>query len=198
MANELEKNAETVETEKENSGGAENTPSASELEARIKKLESENEKLRQANTNASADASKWKKQYQDMLPEQERLKKQQEEQEATLREQVKALQTERNVANHKSQLTAPDIGCDGATAQEIAEALSDMSTEDAAKIFNGLRKFLVAHDKQLKENAFRTNKTLPGGDGTKPVTKEQFDAMGYKERVDVFNKYPELYQEYTK
>lgn len=198
MANELEKNAETVETEKENSGGTENTPSASELEARIKKLESENEKLRQANTNASADASKWKKQYQDMLPEQERLKKQQEEQEATLREQVKALQAERNVANHKSQLTAPDIGCDSITAQEIAEAMSDMNVDDAAKIFNGLRKFLVAHDKQLKENAFRVNKTLPGGDATKPITKEQFDAMGYKERVDVLNKYPELYQEYTK
>jgi hypothetical protein len=56
----------------------------------------------------------------------------------------------------------------------------------------------VAHDKALKENAFKNNPTLPGGSSTKAVTKEQFDAMGYKERLEVFNQYPDLYKEYTK
>ena len=61
MANELE-----------TTNGTENTPDTSELEARIKALETENGKLRQANTNASAEASKYKKQLQEKQTEEER------------------------------------------------------------------------------------------------------------------------------
>ena len=168
--------------------------SAKELEARIKQLEAENGKLRQANTNASADASKWKKQYQEMLPEKERLEKEQEEQNAALRNELETLKAERNVAKHKSELLS--IGFEDELAQEVAEAINAGET---VKMFEGLRRFIAAHDKQLRENAFRTNPTLQGG-GTvaKAYTKEQFDKMGYKERVKVFEEYPELYSEFTK
>jgi hypothetical protein len=77
----------------------------------------------------------------------------------------------------------------------VAVALNGGET---AKVFDGLRKFVEAHDKALKENAFRNNQTLPGGSSTKAVTKEQFDSMGYKERLEVYQKYPDLYKEYTK
>lgn len=195
MSNELEKNIET-ET-KDNPA----VKTAEELEARIKQLEAENGKLRQANTNASADASKWKKQYQEAdekykstLSEEEQKKIKHDEEIATLRNERDQLLTERNVASHKAQLLS--IGFEDSLAQSVAEALNAGET---AKIFDGLRKFITAHDKALKENAFRNNPTLPGGGAeTKAISKEQFDKMGYTERVEVFEKYPDLYQEYTK
>lgn len=189
MANEPEK---TENMEQENKEPKEEK-STVDLEARIKQLEAENGKLRQANTNASADASKWKKQYQDKLSEEDRKKEQQEEQEAALRQELEALKAERNVANHKSQLLS--IGFEDALAQDVASAIND---GDTAKLFDGLRRFITAHDKQLKENAFRTNPTLQAGGASKAVTKEQFDKMGYTERLAVYNEHPDLYREYTK
>ena len=106
MANELDKSTETKpETDKKEPEKKEEpkTPSTKELEDKIKQLESENGKLRQANTNASADASSWKKKYQDKLSEEDRKKEEQEEQTATLQKELETLRAERNVANHKSQ-----------------------------------------------------------------------------------------------
>lgn len=191
-------NQENTQDQKNTEDSKKNTQDKSntaELEARIKQLETENGKLRQANTNASAEASKYKKQYQDKLTEEDRKKEEQAEAEATLRKEVETLRAERNVANFKSQLTDPAIGFDGELAQEVAEA---MNSGDTAKVFDGLRRFVVAHDKALKENALRNNQTLQGGSGNKAITKEQFDAMGYTERLEVFNQHPDLYAEYTK
>jgi len=197
MANELEKNTENNESNpvNEQEKKADKDTSTKDLEERIRQLEAENGKLRKANTNASADASEWKRKYNETLSEEDRKKKEQEEQTATLQKELETLRAERNVATYKSQLTAPDIGFDAVLAQETAEA---MNAGDIAKVFDGLRKFIVAHDKALRENAFKNNPVLQGGNSTKAVSKEQFDAMGYKERLEVYNNYPDLYKEYTK
>ena len=188
MANEstnTNENTNNQGTGNENANGSQNTQeqnkqlTTSELEAKIKQLEAENGKLRQANTNASADASKWKQKYNETLSEEAKKKADQDEQAANLQKELEALRAERNVANYKSQLTAPDIGFDTALAQEVAEA---MNNGEIAKVFDGLRKFIVAHDKQLRETAFKGNPTLQGGNVPKAVTKEEFDKMGYMDR----------------
>ena len=187
MANELEKNTENTqdtEPEKENK----DTASAD----RIKQLESEIARLKNAVTNASADASKYKKQYQELLPEKERLEKEQEEANAALQKELADLKAERNIANFKSQYIS--IGFDDESAAEAAQALNAGDTD---KVFTVLRKFIATHDKQLKENAFRSNPTLSGGDVPKAVTREQFEKMGYTERLEVFNNHPDLYKEFT-
>ena len=189
MANELEKTNENTETKP----SEEKKPDISELEAKIKALESEKEKLKQSVTNASADASEWKKKFQAKLSDEEKAKSEQDEANAALQKELEELRTERNVANHKAQFV--DMGFEAALAQETAKALND---GDTAKLFDGIRKFIATHDKQLKENAFRQNPTLPsGGNDPKAVTKEQFDKMGYTERLEVFEKHPELYKEFT-
>lgn len=193
MAEELEKNIESEEQEKKDNPAKESDLDTASLKEMIRKLEAENGKLRQANTNASADASKWKKQYQEKLSDEERKKAEQEEQTTAIKLELEALRAERNVANHKAQLLS--IGFEDTQAEETAKALNDGDTE---KIFDGLRKFVAAHDKALKENAFRSNPILQGGTAGKAVTKEQFAKMGYKERLDVLENYPELYNEYTK
>ena len=186
-------NNETVKTQETNQEQDKTEPTVAELQEQLRKLESMNEKLRQANTSASAEASKYKKQYNELLPEKERLENAQKEQEASLRQELEELKAERNVANYKSQLLS--VGVDDELSQEMAVAING---GDTAKLFDGLRRFIAAHDKQLKENAFRTNPTLPGGETPKAVTKEQFDKMGYTERLEVFNKHPDLYKEFTK
>lgn len=194
MATELEKNIEETENKSSTETKKDDQKtSVSELEARIKQLESENGKLRQANTNASADASAWKKKYNERLSEEDRKKEEQEEQSAALQKELESLRAERNVANHKAKLLS--LGFDDELAQEVAVSINAGETDG---VFDGLRKFIATHDKQLRENAFRSNQTLQGGDAGKAVTKEQFDKMGYKERVKVYEQYPDLYKEYTK
>ena len=69
MANELDKSNETNGTDPKKPD-----VDTAELEAKIKALESERDKLKQSVTNASADASEWKKKYQSKLSEEEAAK----------------------------------------------------------------------------------------------------------------------------
>ena len=198
MANELENANENKGTEQNN----DQTVDTKSLEARIKALETENGKLRQANTNASAeasrykkDASDWKDKYQSRLSEEDRKKEEQDEATAAMQKELETLRAERNVANFTSILVAQDIGMDTETAKGVAEALN---TGDPEKVFDGIRKFIISHDKALRENALRNNQTLAGGSIEKVVSQEEFDKMGYRELVQFKNEYPELYKEYMK
>ena len=188
MANELEKNTETTET----GDSKKQETDTSALEAEIKALKAERDKLKNSVTNASADASEWKKKYQSKLSEEEAAKEKQAEENAARDKELQELRSRMNVANHKAQFIS--MGFEDEVALEAAQALD---TGDSSKVFDALRKFITTHDKQLKENAFRTNPTLSGGENPKAITKEQFDKMGYTERVEVFEKYPDLYKQFT-
>ena len=189
MANELEKTVETKE-----SAPAEDT-------AEVKALKDEIAKLKQSVTNASADASSWKKKFNDAddalkakMSEEERAEKERAEREAARDLELETLRKERNVANFKAQFVS--IGFEETLSQETAEA---MNSGDTAKVFEGIRKFIAAHDKEMAEKAIMNNPTLPGGNPTPvAVTKEQFDAMSLSDRNDFFINHPDLYAEYTK
>ena len=191
MANELTENTNT-NTQEQKPESATDTAS---LEARIKQLESDNAKLRQANTNASADASKWKKQYQDKLSDEEKAKAERDEQDAALRTELETLRKEKNIASYKSILVANDIGMDAEIAGTVAEALNSGEFD---KVFDGIRKFIASHDKAMAEKAMLNNPKLPGGSSTKTVTREQFNNMGYREMLQFKTEHPDLYKEYTK
>lgn len=192
MDSELTITAETNEqTTNENSGN--DTVNLKELQNRIKALESENGKLKQSVTNASSDASKWKKQYQDKLSDEERIKQQQDEANAALQKRVAELETERNIATISGALVANDIGMDAELAMQVATAMNANETD---KVLDGIRQFVIAHDKTLQENAIRNNQTLQGGRTEHSVTKAEFDAMGYEEMVEFKKTNPELYEHY--
>lgn len=190
MENELENSKENgTETKTE-----QKTNDTASLEARIKALESERDKLKQSVTNASADASEWKKKYQSKLSEEDKAREEQETANAAMQKELEDLRAERDIANYTGNLTSPDIGMDADTAKAVASAMHE---GNMAMVIDGIRKFIVTHDKQLKENAFLNNPTLKGGDVPKAITKEQFEKMGYTQRVEIFEKYPDLYKEYT-
>lgn len=203
MDNELEKTAKTTETGT-NQNSWNNVDALNELQMKIKAQEAEIEKLRKATTNASADASAWKKKFQETdgalkarMSDEEKAKQIQDEQTAALQTELETLRRERNIAKYTGELVDARIGMDTETARAVAEALN---AGEPDKVFDGIRQFITAHDKELKANAFRNNPTLPGGGnaGNAAVTKEQFNAMSYTQRLEVFNKYPDLYREYTK
>lgn len=195
MANELENANENVNKEQ---SPADNK----DLEARIKQLEAENGKLRQANTTASAEASKYKKAMQEKdealkarMSEEERTRADQDAATAAMQKELEDLRNERNIAKYTGALVANDIGMDAETAKEVAEALNAGETE---KVFDGIRKFITAHDRSLRESALRNNPTLPGGESTKTVTAEEFQQMGVREMMRLKAEHPEQYAEFMK
>ena len=194
MGNELEKTTETTETNtNQNSGN--DTVDLKELQLKIKALESENGKLKQSVTNASADASKWKKQYQDKLSEEDKAKELQDEATAAMQKELEDLRNERNIAKYTGELVDARIGMDAETAKLVAVALNAGETD---KVFDGIRQFIVAHDKSLRESALKNNQTLPGGSVEKTVTREEFKAMSLSEMMAFKVEHPDLYAEYTK
>ena len=192
MANELENSKENGTETKETKSEPAKVDTAS-LEARIKQLESENGKLKQAQTNASADASEWKKKYQSKLSEEDKAREEQETANAAMQKELELLRAERDIANYTGTLTAPGIGMDAETAKDVATAMQE---GNMAKVIDGIRKFIVSHDKAMAEKAMLNNPVLPGGDSTKTVTKEQFDNMGLEEMIAFHNDHPDLYREY--
>lgn len=193
MDNNLENAKETGSVEK-------NEPVNTETDAKIKALEAQIDKLKNAVTNASADASKWKQTAKERdealkakMSDEERAKQEQDEAKAALLQRVTELETERNIANYTASLAANDIGMDADTAKAVAEALN---AGEIDKVFEGIRKFIIAHDKALHEDAIRNNPTLPSGRTSVAVSKEDFDKMGYREMVELKNTNPELYNEY--
>ena len=189
-------------TNDQNQNQNQNNNDNAALETKNKELEAEIAKLKQAVTNASADASKHKhekeelqKQLDAKLSDEEKAKIAQENANAALQKELNDLRNERNIAQYTAALTASDIGMDAENAKAVAEALN---TGDTEKVFEGIRKFIASHDKTLAEKAMLNNPTLPGGNSTKTVTKEEFNKMGYKEMVAFKNDHPELYKEYIK
>ena len=193
MVNELNDANKTQETEQKTEQVT--APDTKSLEARIKALEAENGKLRQANTNASADASEWKKKYQAKLSEEDKAKELQDEQTAAMQKELEDLRNERNIAKYTGTLVANDIGMDAETAKAVAEALNAGETD---KVFDGIRKFIISHDKSLRENALRNNPTLQGGASTKTISVEEFKKMGLQEMMQFKAEHPEQYAEFTK
>lgn len=178
----------------------EQTFDVKELQDRLKSLEAENGKLRQSVTKASADASDWKHKFQEKdellkskMSNEERAKQEQEAAYAAMQEKLTALEAERNIANYTAVLGASDIGMDADTAKSVAEALHSGDTD---KVFAGIRKFILAHDKAAAEKAMLNNPTLPGGNTSKVVTKEEFMNMGLEQMQAFHDEHPDLYKEY--
>ena len=195
MANEL------VNTENTTQNTENTEPSEQSIADRLKALEAENKKLKQAVTSASADASKHKHNAEELqeklnakMTDEERAKEEAAAHAAAIEQELETLRNEKNVANYKAELTG--IGFDGELAQKTAEAIN---TGDTAKLFEGIRKFIASHDKDLQAKALLNNPTLSGGgDAGKTLTKEDFKKMGYKERLELYNKDPETYHELNK
>lgn len=163
------------------------------LQAELARMKSENEKLKNAQSNASADASKYKKQLAERMTEQEKAAAETKELIETLKAENEALKRSQALAENEAGFIG--AGFDGETAKKAAEAFFD---KDFKAFIKTLGDFITAHDKALNADAIRnTPKPGTGNTGAPSITQEQFDKMGYSERLKIYNEQPELYKTLT-
>ena len=181
----MEENTKPVEEQK--------TDSLDDLKAELERIKSENEKLKAAQSNASADAAKWKKELRQSMDEKTRAEEETKELIAQLKAENEAMRRNQGVAERTASYVG--VGFSADLAKKAAEASFDGKHDD---FMSALKAFLTEHDKQLAADALRNN-PRPGAGGKEPsVTKEQFDKMNYKERAKLFTEQPDLYQELSK
>jgi len=154
---------------------------------------SELERYKNAVSKANSEAAMWKKKYNAFLSEEERKKNEAEEEMNKIREELEILRKEKLESDHRAKLIA--LGYDENLATETAKALVNGETE---KLFVALKKHQESLEKQIRADVLKDTPKPKAGSGTKPeITKEQFDEMGYTERLKLFNDNPELYKEFT-
>ena len=181
-------------------GIQDNGSSVESLQAELEKLKGEyvalkdkNDKLMSAQSNASADVSKYKKLLNEKMSEEERKAAETKELFEQLKAENAALKRSQALAEHKAGLVS--VGFEGELAQKAAEAFFD---NDFTAFSGHLKDFITAHDKAITAEGIRnTPRPGVGSTGTPAITQEQFDKMGYSERLKVFNEQPELYKTLT-
>ncbi len=184
----LETTVETTQPTDQN----EKTETLDSLKSELEKLKVENGKLKNAQSNASADASKWKKQLQERMSEQERAENATKELIDSLKAENERLKRDQEVASRTAAYVG--VGFDESLAKKAAEAYGS----DHNGFMDALKAFITAHDKALQADALRST-PRPGNGGTAlAITKEEFAKMKYQERVKLFNENPDLYRELNK
>ena len=162
-------------------------PDIDSLKAELERMKSENEKLKNAQSNASSDAAKYKKQLAERMSEQERAAAETKELIETLKAENEKMRREQDVAVRTAAYIG--IGFDEATAKQAAEAFGG-NFEDS---IIALKSFITAHDKAINADALRSTPRPDAGATEPTITKEQFSQMSYSERVKLFEEQPELY-----
>lgn len=125
-------------------------------------------KLQDALNNASADASKWKKELRERQSEQERAEAERAEREKSIEDELRTLRREKTVADYLAQCLALGYGKD--LALRAAEAMAD---NDTAVIITCQQEFLEEKQKELEAAALNRQPTLTPG---APPTAKQAEA----------------------
>ena len=131
-----------------------------------------------------------KKSIREKMTEDEAKAAKEAEERATLEARVKELEHERAVNGYMAAYTA--MGYDEKLAKASAEALAKGDTQT---VFENQKAFYAAKEKELRAEILKATPAPDAGAPTSGVTKEAFDAMGYKERAALFNENPELYNQ---
>lgn len=151
----------------------------------------EYEKMKRLKDQYSKESADWKSKYNSTLSDVEKQKLANEEREAY----YKDLERNYNLSKVTSKLSKQIS--DEKVVSDIANKLLDGDTVSA---IDALNVYLASRDeiikKQVTETLLKDNPTPPPS-GSTGLTKEQFDAMGYQERVDLLNKDPETYKKYN-
>lgn len=138
----------------------------------------------------ASEAADLNKQLKSRMTEEEAKAQKDAEEREALQARVKELEHERAVNGYMAAYTA--MGYDEKLAKASAEALA---IGDTKTVFENQKAFYVAKEKELRAEILKSTPTPDAGAPTSGVTKEAFDAMGYKERAALFNENPELYNQ---
>lgn len=138
----------------------------------------------------ASEAADYKKRLREKQTEEEAKAAKEAEEREALEARVKELEHERAVNGYMAAYTA--MGYDEKLARASAEALANGDTET---VFKNQKEFHAAREKTLRAEILKATPAPSAGAPTTGITKEAFDAMGYKERAALFNENPELYNQ---
>lgn len=166
------------------------TVDTSALQAELERLKSENAKLKNAQSNASADAAKYKRALNERMSEQEREANATKELIEQLKADNEALKKAQTLAQHEAGCVG--LGFDATSAKAAASAFYD---HDFQAFATALKEYLTQHDKALLAESVRQTPRPGVGAVEQTVTRDQFNQMGYQERMKLYEEQPELYKE---
>ena len=156
----------------------------------VERLKAEVERLKTAVSKANSEAAEWKKKHNALLSEEERKEAERLEAQQAIEKENAELRKEKAIYESKARFLG--LGYDEKLARETAQALVD---GDMDKVFAN-QQIHIENVKKAERAAGIANDPTPpaGGGGETEITKEQFDKMGYTERLKLFNEQPEVYQ----
>lgn len=183
----------TETTTAEETTGGDNTPTLASLQEQIQALMVTNAKQKKALDKASSEAADYKRKYNATLSEQEQASMEKAEKEAEREQKFNELVRENTINKLEKTYLAMNYTADEAARMATAEADGDMD----AKL-----KIMQEVDTR-KANALKAEwqKSIPQASvgvaaENANVTSEQFAKMGYSERKDLKDKYPETYKHF--
>lgn len=150
------------------------------------------ERLKNALSKSNSEAADFKKRLREKMTADEIKAKEDAEKQEKLQSDYDALVKKVTISENKAKLLA--LGYEDKLATETAEA---MANGELDKVFANQKKHLEAVEKKIRQDILKDTPKPDGGNTGTTITKEQFDAMGYTERLKVFNENPEIYKEYT-
>ena len=109
-----------------------------------------------------------------------------------IKEQNAMLLKEREIVGAERRFI--QSGCDADTANEGAKALIDGDFDTLFKVIDKMIESKVASE---KSELLKTMPKPQGGSSKAGMTREQFNRLGYKERVELLEKDPETYNKFT-
>lgn len=139
---------------------------------------------------ASSEAASYKKQLREKMTEEEAKATKEAEERAALLERVAQLEQEKAVGTYTTAYIA--MGYEEKLARSSAEAMAKGDTETVLK---NQKIHLENREKALRTELLKQTPPPAAGASTTGITKAEFDAMSYKERVALFNDNPELYKQ---
>ena len=151
-------------------------------------------KLKESVSKANSEASQYKKELNAKLSDDERKAKEDAEKWEQIIKERDELLKEKNISTHKAKFL--ENGYSAELAESSAEALVN---GDFEKVFKDLGVHMNNLEKKFKaENIDSTPKPSGGSHETDVPTKEQFNAMSYKEQLELFKTHPDVYNQLTK
>lgn len=152
---------------------------------------SDAERLKAAVSKANSEAAELKRQLKAKQTEEERKEAERLEAEAAIKAELESLRKDKTISDSKARFLG--LGYDEKLAADTAKALSD---GDMEKVFANQKTFVENVKKAERAAALAGGSEPPPGKNPPAITKEQFDTMGYSERLRVFTEQPELYKQF--
>lgn len=141
----------------------------------------------------ASELAETKRQLKAKMSEEEQKEAERQAEAQALQEELETLRKEKTVSAYVANFLS--LGYDENLAAETAAAMAEGKTET---VFANQKKFLEAQKQAYIKEALEGTPRPPAGkpDGAS-ITKEQFNEMGYSERLKLCNEQPTLYKQLT-